>query len=47
MSSNARLVYQYGPTHDAGNGLDQRYGPYSADDFGDFTKQTVPLAQFR
>jgi hypothetical protein len=47
VGSNASLVDQYRRTNVPGNDFDQSYGPYCAVECGEFSGQTVPLAQFR
>ncbi len=41
------IVFQYGATNTPGAGFDQLFGPYSAEEIGDFTGQTVPPTMFR
>jgi hypothetical protein len=47
ISSSGSIVFQYGATNVAGVGFDRLFGPYSAEEIGDYTGQTVPPATFR
>jgi hypothetical protein len=47
ISTTGAIVFQYGATNVSGVGFDRLFGPYSAEEIGDYTGQTAPPSAFR
>jgi hypothetical protein len=46
IDPSGTTVFQYGAINVSGAGFDQLFGPYSAEEIGDYTGQTVPPSTF-
>jgi hypothetical protein len=47
IDASQHIVFQYGAINAPGVGFDQLFGPYSAEDIGQYVGQTVPPSSFR